>query len=143
MRSASLPRTARRSTRFNASDAAAVTSGTATLETAVIGTPLAIVYKTSPLNYRIFRPMISVEHFGLINLIADERIATELLQDDLTTDSLGTELFRLLDPEVNASFRRRLAEATEKLGHGGASARAASAILLFLSGADENSRNGT
>ncbi|MBK8811832.1 MAG: lipid-A-disaccharide synthase [Acidobacteria bacterium] len=128
---------------LNASDAAAVTSGTATLETAVIGTPLAIVYKTSPLNYRIFRPMISVEHFGLINLIADERIATELLQDDLTTDSLGTELFRLLDPEVNASFRRRLAEATEKLGHGGASARAASAILLFLSGADENSRNGT
>ena len=60
---------------LNASDAAAITSGTATLEAGIIGTPMAIVYKTSPLNYKLLRPLISVEHFGLINLIAGERVA--------------------------------------------------------------------
>jgi lipid-A-disaccharide synthase len=81
---------------LNAADAAAVTSGTATLETAIIGTPMAIVYKTSPLNYKLLRPLISVEHFGLINLIAEARLAAELIQDDFTPETLSRELFRLL-----------------------------------------------
>jgi lipid-A-disaccharide synthase len=55
---------------LNSSDVAAVASGTATLETGIIGTPMAIVYKTSALNYKLLRPLIDVEHFGLINLIA-------------------------------------------------------------------------
>lgn len=117
---------------LNASDAAAVTSGTATLETAIIGTPLAIVYKTSPLNYKLLRPLISVEHFGLINLIAEERLAQELIQDELTPKLLADELFRLLEPETNRAMRERLQLATEKLGRGGASKRAAEAILSFL-----------
>ncbi len=128
---------------LNASDAAAVTSGTATLETAVIGTPLAIVYKTSPLNYKLFRPLISVEHFGLINLIAGERIAAEMIQDDFTPSGLARELARLLEPDTNAAFRRKLAEATRKLGSEGASKRAAQAIIGFLGRADENRRGNT
>jgi lipid-A-disaccharide synthase len=117
---------------LNASDVAAVTSGTATLETAIIGTPMAIVYKTSPLNYKLLRPLISVEHFGLINLIAEERVAKELIQDDFTPVTLSEELFRLLEPAENRKMRERLETVTDKLGHGGASKRAAEFILNVI-----------
>lgn len=114
---------------LNASDAAAITSGTATLEAGIIGTPMAIVYKTSALNYKLLRPLIDVEHFGLINLIEGERIAKELIQDDFTPQALADELFRLLEEDENALVRNQLKAALEKLGHGGASRRAAEAIL--------------
>ncbi len=117
---------------LNAADAAAVTSGTATLETAIIGTPMAIVYKTSTLNYKLLRPLISVEHFGLVNLIAEERLAKELIQDDFRKETLSAELFRLLEKEENVKMREKLREVSEKLGHGGASKRAAEAILKIL-----------
>ncbi len=117
---------------LNASDVAAVTSGTATLETAIIGTPSAIVYKTSPFNYKLMRPLISVAHFGLINLIAEERLVAELIQDEFTPQTLADELFRLLTPEINQEMREKLAQTTEKLGHGGASIRAAKAISRIL-----------
>ena len=117
---------------LNASDAAAVTSGTATLETAIIGTPLAIVYKSSPLNYKLLRPLINVEHFGLVNLIAKERLAKEFIQDDFTPTTLSQELFRLLKPKTNKQMREKLAEVVETLGRGGASKRAAAAIMLEL-----------
>ena len=117
---------------LNASDAAAVTSGTATLETGIIGTPMAIVYKTSSFNYKLMRPMIDVEHFGLINLIADERVAKELIQDEFTAKTLSDELFRLLEANENAAVRSRLNAAADKLGHGGASKRAAEVIVNFL-----------
>jgi lipid-A-disaccharide synthase len=119
---------------LNASDAAAVTSGTATLETGIIGTPMAIVYKTSSFNYKLMRPMIDVEHFGLINLIAGERVAKELIQDDFTAKTLSDELFGLLEANENAAVRSRLDAAADKLGHGGASKRAAQAIVKFLAG---------
>ncbi len=117
---------------LNASDAGAVASGTATLETGIIGTPMAIVYKTSGFNYKLMRPLISVEHFGLINLIAGERVARELIQDDFSAATLSAELFRLLDPIENSLMREQLKEAADKLGHGGASKRAAKAILKQL-----------
>lgn len=114
---------------LNASDAAAVTSGTATLETAIIGTPFAIVYKSSRLNYKIFRPMITIEHFGLVNLIAERRLIKEFIQDDFTPEILSAELFRLLEAENNEKMRADLQKVSDKLGHGGASVRAAEAIL--------------
>jgi lipid-A-disaccharide synthase len=119
---------------LNASDAAAVASGTATLETGIIGTPMAIVYKTSALNYKLLRPLIDVEHFGLINLIAGERVAAELIQDQFTGNTLARELSRLLEPGENAKVRERLRIATERLGHGGASKRAAEMIMNLLEG---------
>jgi lipid-A-disaccharide synthase len=117
---------------LNASDAAAVTSGTATLETAIIGTPMAIVYKTSVLNFKLLRPLISVEHFGLVNLIAGERVAKEMIQGEFTPLALSRELFQLLEPDRNKSVRMQLRETTKKLGSGGASARAAGAILNLI-----------
>lgn len=117
---------------LNASDAAAIASGTATLEAGIIGTPMAIVYKTSGLNYKLLRPLISVEHFGLINLIAGSRVATEMIQDELTPNALADELFRLLEPEQNARMRAQLRAVADKLGQGGASARAADLILTLL-----------
>ena len=115
-----------------AADVAAVASGTATLETALLHTPLAVVYKASPYSYRLLRPLIKVEHFGLVNLIAGERLAKELIQNDFTGDTLATELTRLLEPSANAAMRERLRQVTEKLGAGGASQRAAVAVLRFI-----------
>lgn len=119
---------------LGAADAAAVTSGTATLEAAILNVPMAIVYKTSAVNYKLLRPLISVEHFGLINLIAGERLAAELIQEDFTPPNLSAELFRLLDAETNRQMRERLKKAADTLGTGGASKRAAEAILGELEG---------
>lgn len=118
---------------LNASDAAAVTSGTATLEAGIIGTPMVVVYKSSGTNYRLLEPFIDVPHYGLINLIAEKRIAVEMIQDDLTATALSDELFRLLEPAVNAENREELRVATLKLGQGGASKRAAEAIIRVMS----------
>ena len=112
-----------------AADVAAVASGTATLETALIGTPLVVVYKESTLNWHALRPLISVEHFGLANLIAGERVAPELLQYDFTGERLAGELLKLSEPEQNAAVRARLRQAVARLGAGGASQRAAAAVL--------------
>ena len=117
---------------LNASDAAAVASGTATLEAGILGTPMVVVYKASSLNYKLVRPLISVKHFGLINLIADDRIVAELIQDDFTSEKLADELFQLLDPQLNACTRENLRVAAAKLGSGGASKRAAMAILKIV-----------
>ncbi len=117
---------------LNASDAAAVTSGTATLEATIIGTPFAIVYKTSSFNYKLMRPLISTEHFGLINLIANERVVKEFIQEDFKKENLSAELFRLLGKDVNRKMRRKLKLVSDKLGHGGASKRAAEAVLKML-----------
>jgi lipid-A-disaccharide synthase len=76
--------------------------------------------------------MIDVPHYGLINLIAGRRVATELIQDDLTPKSLADELLRLLEPAVNVEMRRELKTAADSLGHGGASKRAAEAIVKLL-----------
>ena len=117
---------------LNASDTAAVTSGTATLEAGIVGTPMVVVYKTSALNYKLFEPMIDVPHYGLINLIAGKRVARELIQGEFTSQSLSDELLRLLKPETNAAVRADLKIAADKLGHGGASKRAAEAILNLI-----------
>lgn len=118
---------------LNAADSAAVTSGTATLETAIIGTPLAIVYKTSLLNYKLLKPIIDVPHYGLVNLIAGERLAKELIQNEFTGETLSDEIIRLMRPDVNTEMRVRLKETADKLGQGGASDRAAKAILKLVS----------
>ena len=114
------------------SDAAAVTSGTATLEAGILGTPMAVVYKTSALNFKILSPMIDVEHYGLINLIAGKRVAEEFIQDEFTAGKVSDEILRLLEPETNAAMRKELQIAADKLGHGGASKRAAEAIFKLL-----------
>lgn len=115
-----------------AADAAAVASGTATLEAALLNTPLVVVYKTSRLNWHTLGRLISVEHFGLVNLIAGERVATELMQNDLNAARLAREIVELLRPERNEQMRAALRETVARLGTGGASERAAQAVFDFL-----------
>jgi lipid-A-disaccharide synthase len=115
-----------------ASDAAAVASGTATLEAAITGTPSVIVYKESAVNWHTLGRLITAEHFGLVNLIAGRRLLTELMQDQLTGEQLAAELLSLLDQERNRLVREELHEVAARLGQGGASTRAAETILRFL-----------
>ncbi|HYP53260.1 MAG TPA: lipid-A-disaccharide synthase [Pyrinomonadaceae bacterium] len=115
-----------------ASDAAAVCSGTATLEAALAETPMAVVYRESFVNWHLLGSLIRVEHFGLVNLVAGRRLAPELMQNDFTPDALARELLQLLEPEHNARVRAQLRDAVSRLGAGGASSRAADAILGAL-----------
>jgi lipid-A-disaccharide synthase len=115
-----------------ASDAAAIASGTATLEAALVGTPMVIVYKESPINWHTLGRLITSEHFGLVNLVAGERLVTELMQNDLTGKRLSEELLSLLDANRNASLRASLRDVAERLGDPGASRRAAEKIVAAL-----------
>jgi lipid-A-disaccharide synthase len=115
-----------------AANAAAVASGTATLEAALTCTPLVVVYKESALNWHTLGRLINTEHFGLVNLIAGKRIATELMQNDFTGARLSEELIALLNTERNREARRHLREATARLGAGGASERAAEIVLRAM-----------
>lgn len=115
-----------------ASDVAAIASGTATLEAALLGTPLVVVYKESWVNWNTLGRLITVDHYGLVNLVAGERVATELMQDDLNGERLANELLLLLDEERNEEARARLREMADQLGEGGASQRAAECVLDAL-----------
>ncbi|HEV2880212.1 MAG TPA: lipid-A-disaccharide synthase [Pyrinomonadaceae bacterium] len=117
---------------LGAADAAAVASGTATLEAALLQTPLVVVYKESFINWHTLGRLINTEHFGLVNLVAGERLAPELMQNDFTGDALAAELLKLLDPVRNTATRARLRAATHGLGAGGASERAAQTILRVI-----------
>lgn len=120
-----------------AADVAAVASGTATLEAALLGTPMVVVYKESPVNWHALGSLITTEHFGLVNLIAGRRLATELMQDDFNGESLSRELLDLLTPERNANMRKDLTEVIRRIGEPGASKRAAKAIVEFINKVSE------
>ena len=114
-------------------DVALVTSGTATLETAIMGVPMVIVYKVSPVSYWIGRLVIKVPHIGLVNLVAEEEIVPELIQGQATADSLAQEAMTLLDDTgVREKMKKRLGLVREKLGKGGASERTASIALEMI-----------
>ena len=116
-----------------ASDAAAVASGTATLEAALLETPMVVVYKESPINWHTLGRLITVPHYGLVNLVAGKEIATELMQDDLTSENLVKELLKLLEPDVNKQTREHLRNVAQKLGAPGGSERAAYLIVQSIS----------
>jgi lipid-A-disaccharide synthase len=116
-----------------AADAAVVASGTATLEAALIGTPLVIVYKESFINWHTLGRLINTEHFGLVNLIANERLVTELMQNDLNGERLAREILFLLNATRNTELRAQLAsKVAAQLATGGASHTAARAVLRAL-----------
>jgi len=121
---------------LSVADAAAISSGTATLEAGVIGTPMAIVYKMSKLDAALLGPMVDVEHVGLTNLVAGKRIAKEFIQNEFTAAALAEEITRLLNPEINRAMRDELSQVTERLGSNG-SARAAE-LIVGLVNEDKN-----
>ena len=123
---------------LGASDAAAVASGTATLEAALLETPMVVVYRESPVNWHTLGRLITVEHFGLVNLVAGKEIAKELMQDDLTGANLAQELLKLLDPQTNKATRENLRAVALKLGQPGASEKAADLILKSTDYTDQS-----
>jgi lipid-A-disaccharide synthase len=115
-----------------ASDAAAIASGTATLEAALLSTPMVIVYKESAINWHTLGRLITSPYYGLVNLVAGNETVKELMQDDLSGERVASEVLRLLDPATNKAMRQSLREVSAKLGPPGASVRAAECILRFL-----------
>ena len=113
-----------------ASDVVLTASGTATVQTALHDKPMVVVYRVSPLEYRIGRPFVRLDTFAMVNLIAGERIVPELIQDAFTPEAVAREAISLLtDPQRAARIRQGLAGVRRKLGGPGASRRAAAAIL--------------
>lgn len=118
------------------SKAALVTSGTATLETALFGVPEVICYKGNALSYQIAKRLIKIKFIGLVNLIMDKEVMKELIQDDLTVENLQHELGLLLDdPKKQQQVKEDYTALMNLLKKGGnASANAAASIYSFLTG---------
>jgi lipid-A-disaccharide synthase len=115
---------------LQAADVAITASGTATVQTALHDTPMVIVYKLSPLTYHLGRRLVNVDTYGMVNLIAGERIVPELIQDACTPPAVADEVVSMLtDNARTARIREGLARVRERLGGAGASRRAAEAIL--------------
>lgn len=117
-----------------AADAAVVASGTATLETALVGTPMIIVGKVAPLTAAMLRRFVNLPFVGLVNWVMGEVRVNELLQEAVTPENVASALETLLTDEVErARLKTVYGEIRERLGAGGASARAAAAVFDVLS----------
>jgi len=114
-------------------DAAVAASGTVTLELAIVGIPMVVVYKLANLTYRLARLLVKLDHFSLVNLIAGKTAVAELLQDEVTAENIARELQDLIViPEKREETLAALAEVREALGEKGASERAANVVLNML-----------
>jgi len=111
-------------------DVVITASGTATVQAALHGCPMVVIYRLSPLSYRLGRRFVHVDDVAMVNLIAGRRIVPELIQDECTAESIADETVSLLrDPQRANLMRAGLAEVRAKLGSPGASGRAAEAVL--------------
>lgn len=117
-----------------ACDAVVAASGTVTLELAILGIPMVVVYRVSPHTYFIGRLLVRhMQFFSLVNLIAERGVVTELLQDDVQPGKIEAELARLLfDDKAGSEMRLGLAEIRSKLGNPGASRQAATLAFKLL-----------
>jgi lipid-A-disaccharide synthase len=112
---------------------AVVASGTVTLEAALAGTPTIIVYRLSPLTFAVGRRLVRVEHVGMANLLAGERLFPELLQEDFTPERLAREVLDLIKNAGRMQkMRQGLARIITRLGGPGASLRAAQVALELM-----------
>ncbi len=110
----------------NACDAVLCVSGTVTLQIALAGTPMAILYKMAPLTYEIGRRLVKVPFIGLVNIVAGEGVIKEFIQHEASAENLATELLHMLrDTEYAAGIRDNLSRVREKMGEPGCSFRVA------------------
>ncbi len=115
---------------LNASDAVVTASGTATVQTALHGKPMAVVYKLSPATYWLGKRMARVDTYAMVNLIAGQRVVRELIQEACTPEAIADEAVRLLtEQDYRARMIASLDEVRRRLGGPGASDRAAEAVL--------------
>jgi len=119
---------------INAANLVWTASGTATLETALLGRPMIIVYRLSWLTYQLAKRLVKVDHIGMVNLIASERIVPELVQEELTAERIVEESLLILNRrEVREGMLRKLETLRDKLGSAGVADRVA-AIALSMAG---------
>ena len=120
---------------LRASDAAIVTSGTATLEAGLMAIPMVIVYRISSITYYIVSRLVhaGLKHVGLVNIVADERLVPELIQEESTPQHMADAVARMLiDPGYYEQIRVGLDRVRKRLGDAGASARAAAVVRELL-----------
>lgn len=113
-------------------DYALVTSGTATLETALFGVPEVVCYKASRISYLIARSLIKIKYISLVNLIMDDEVVKELIQDECNAKNIRQELDRLMSDDVNNTMKEQFNDLRNKLGEGGASAKVARSLLKTI-----------
>ena len=124
-----------------AADTAIVSSGTATIEAALLDVPMVVVYRVTPLTAFLAKPLLRMPFFSMVNLIAGKPAVPELIQNDFTPDRVAAETVRLLnDQAARETLRRDLAEVRTRLGPPGAVERAAEAILKLLASAHGNAK---
>jgi len=116
-----------------AANAAIVSSGTATVETALLNVPMVVIYRVSPLTATLAKPLVRTPFFAMVNLIAEKRVVPELVQDDFTPQRVALETLNLLqEPNAREAQRRGLEEVRKCLGPPGAVERAADEIAGML-----------
>ncbi|MBR1647461.1 MAG: lipid-A-disaccharide synthase [Selenomonadaceae bacterium] len=116
-------------------DAAAATSGTVVLEAALLNLPCVVLYKMAPLNFFIGKLLVDIKFFSLPNILADEKILTELLQSEVTPENISAEVLKLYRGEDNrACVVDKLKSACAKLGNSGSASRVAKKILEVAGG---------
>jgi lipid-A-disaccharide synthase len=124
---------------LRACDLALVTSGTATLETAIMEVPMVIVYRASLISYWVGRMVVKVPYIGLVNLVAGEQVVPELIQDEVTPQRLSDEALAILESDQRKEdMRRKLHIVRERLGRGGASERTARIALEMITKTGSN-----
>ncbi len=115
------------------SDAALVASGTATLELAILGIPMVVIYKLNSISYQIIRRILTTEYISLVNIMTGRPVVPEVLQDDVTAENLAREVNKLLtDNEARDQQIKALAEVYKQLGNEGASSRTAELALSLV-----------
>jgi lipid-A-disaccharide synthase len=115
---------------LSSADVALLASGTVTVQAALHGCPMVVVYRVGPLTYTIGKPLVRVDTYAMVNLVAGRRVVPELIQDAFTPDAVAAEALRVLaDPAHAARVKAELAAVRAKLGTAGASRRAAEAVI--------------
>ena len=109
-----------------------VTSGTATLEAAILGTPMIIIYQPSLFSYFVGKLVLKVPHIGLVNLIAGEKVFPEFVSPQIPKDKIIYEIERLTSEEENQKMRNFLSRIKKEIGKPGAPSRAAKFILTMI-----------
>ncbi len=111
---------------IRACDAVISVSGTVTLEIALVGTPMVIIYKLSPLTYQLAKRLVKVPNIGLCNIVAGETVVRELIQEQANPEDIAAEVGAILeDIPYQEAIRQKLGTVRSKLGYGNASARVA------------------
>jgi lipid-A-disaccharide synthase len=111
-------------------DVAVLASGTVTVQAVLHGCPMVVVYRVGPITYALGKPLMHVDTYAMVNLVAGSRVVPELIQNDFTPEAAAAEALKvLLDPQHAAKVTADLAAVREKLGTVGASRRAAEAVI--------------